>query len=461
MWLKIFFALAALMFALSAPALTHAQNPIVIETQTLEMNFPNSMRFTLQASSRAPIQVMRLTVWQRGVALGSRFTPPFTPAPTARAVFVWNFQSFSFGGYLPPGARGEYTWRIEDADGNVYDTPRAAFVIEDPSQKWQTLSNENLRVSWHAGDANFGTAIFTRAVMARDFFARELQIENVEPLEIFIYADNQEFFNSLPPFSAEWTGGRMFPEHGVIMINFAPESLEWGLRATSHELSHAILRAKIRGTIGALSMPRWLDEGLAVYNETDDHAPDEQFEAALQPAIRRNTLIPLRAMQQRFPEDSAQAQLAYGISYSVVRFMIQAYGEGKFAELLAVYQRGSLPDEGMLQVYGMNQDELENAWRKQVGAPAREISTARMPTLAPRPTFEFSSATIETPTAPLHVTPSPEATQIAAAATPPPANSVPAQPSEIPASSVCGGILLLGGIATLSYMTRRSKKSNL
>lgn len=438
-----------LALTLLVPEWLYAQSPIVVTSQTLNIEFPEAMRFTIEAQSNALITEMRLTIWQHGVALGSRFTPPFTHSKNARATFEWNFQSFSFGGYLPPGTHGEYTWHIADAAGNMYDTPRQAYRIEDRTQKWNSLENQDLSVNWYLGSAAFGRAVYERAMTARNFLAQELAIENVDTLQIYVYADKQSFFQALPPFSAEWTGGRMFPEYGVIMINFAPDNLEWGLRATSHELSHAILHAKIRGTIGELSVPHWLDEGLAVYNETDNHAPDDQFEEAFQPAVRRNALIPLRSIQMRFPEAADQAQLAYGISYSVVRFLIEEYGKEKFAKLLDIYEKGSAPDDGLSQVYGMDQDVLENAWRKKIGAPPREFSSARVPTVAPRPTYEFSSAEQNTPSptiAPTRGTP---------IVTPLPASSIPAQTPNVPASGLCGGIFLLSGLFALSQTRRR------
>ncbi len=455
MRLRIFLFGAVIALALVSPSALGAQSPIVVKSQTLDMNFPRAMRFTIQAESSAPLQELRLTVWQHGVALGSRFTPPFTPAKNVRATFEWDFQSFSSGGYLPPGTRGEYTWHLVDAAGNVLDTPRTSYIVSDPTQKWSVLSNDDLRVSWYVGDAAFGAAVFERAILAREFLAKDLGIENVDALQVFIYADKQDFFESLPPFSAEWTGGRTFPEYGVIMINFAPDNLDWGLRATSHELSHAILHAKIRGTIGELSIPHWLDEGLAVYNETNDHAPDAQFEEAFQPAVRHNALIPLRSMQLRFPDDSGQAQLAYGQSFSVVKFMIEEYGKEKFAALLDIYEKGSSPDEGLTAVYGMDQDELENAWRKKIGAPPREFSSARLPTLAPRPTYEFSSPLETVTVAVPQATSTPEATRAALLATPPPASAIPAQAPQIPVSGLCGGVLMLSGI--VAFTLRRPK----
>ncbi|MCC7162023.1 MAG: hypothetical protein IT331_05995 [Anaerolineae bacterium] len=457
MRLRVILAWFVIVLLLLVPTRAAAQSPIVVTSQTFQAQFPRSMQFAIQVESSAPIQTLRLTVWQDGVALGSRHTPKFAPERKVRAVFEWSFQAFGEGGYLPPGTRGEYTWHIQDAAGNSYDTPRRAYGVEDNTQKWNVLSNDDLTVRWHAGNAAFGQAIFDRAVAAHEFLEHEVGIDSADPLEIFIYADKQEFFDALPAFSAEWTGGRMFPEYGVIMINFAPSQLEWGLRATSHELSHAILHAKIRGTIGQLSIPHWLDEGLAVYNETDDHAPDEQFEEAFQPAVRRNALIPLRSMQLQFPNASEQAQLAYGQSYSVVKYMIQEHGKDKFAKLLNVYERGAAPDDALLEVYGMNQDQLENAWRRNVGAPERRVANSELPTVPIRPTYDISSPFGSTTIPTTVSTPEPtrEPTMVSLSATPGPANAIPSQAQELAISSLCLGVIGLSGVVTLVGLKRR------
>ncbi len=436
-----------------------AQTPIVVAAQSVEMHFPHAMRFQLQATSVAPIRALTLTVRQRGVALGSRFNVPVAPARQIDAEFDWSFQTAAQGGYLPPGTIGDYTWRIEDAAGNVLDTPRAEYEVADRAHNWQTRANPNLEVNWYQGDADFGAAILTRATRAREFLATQLGIENIPPLRLYIYATRQDFFTALPPFSAEWTGGRMFPDYGVIMLNFTPENLAWGLRATSHELSHAVLHSKIRGTLGELSMPHWLDEGLAVYNETNDHAPDEQFELVFQLAARRDTLIPLKKLEQRFPEETGEAQLAYGESYSAVKFMLEEFGSEKFAALLDIYEKGALPDDGLRQVYNMNQDELENAWRKKIGARARAISTARLPTAAPQPTFEVSAplaSPTAAPAASLASTPTAAPTRLAQSAEPAPHTAAPAP--TLPVSGLCGGMVMLSGAVVATAVKRRSQR---
>src|SRR5437016_12842797 len=125
MCVRVFLVLACLclmvVFTPRIHAQTPSESPIVVHSQNFQISFPKYMRFDIQASSSTPIQTMTLTVWQRGVALGSRHSPQFTPDKNVHVTYEWDFQGFGDGGYLPPGTHGEYTWRIQDAAGNTFD----------------------------------------------------------------------------------------------------------------------------------------------------------------------------------------------------------------------------------------------------------------------------------------------------------------------------------------------------
>ena len=134
--------------------------------------------------------------------------------------------------------------------------------------------------------------------------------------------------------------------------------------------------------------------------------------------------------------------------------MIEEYGKEKFAELLSVYERGAAPDDGLVQVYGMNQNQIENAWRTKIGAPEREISNSGLPTVLVRPTYDISSPFGSTATPSSTATPEP--TLVSVAVTPDtPSSSIPSQSPSFPASGLCGGVLALSGLVTFSLLKRR------
>jgi hypothetical protein len=67
--------------------------------------------------------------------------------------------------------------------------------------------------------------------------------------------------------------------------------------------------------------------------------------------------------------------LFYGQSWSLVDFLVTTYGEDQFAALFRAYASGATTAEALEQVYGFNQDGLENEWRASVGLPPREAPT--------------------------------------------------------------------------------------
>ena len=84
--------------------------------------------------------------------------------------------------------------------------------------------------------------------------------------------------------------------------------------------------------------------------------------------------------------DPDKVTLFYGEAWSVVNFMVEEYGEEKFARVYAVFKEGSTTDDALQQVYGFDQDGLEDAWRDSLGLAPRQRATATptaTPTAAP------------------------------------------------------------------------------
>ncbi len=447
----LIFVLAVLSFA-SMTFSASAQSPITVTRAEFINSFPAAMRFTLEASSSAEIQSVALTVRFTGLAASSRFAPKFDAGKTVKTEFNWDLQS-TIGGYVPPGVRGEFWWHLEDAAGNRLDSPRQSFRLDDVAHTWKKLENDQVAVFWYIGSDDFGKRLFDRAKSALEFLQRDLDVNVTRQLQILVYGNRNDFFNSSAPGQAEWTGGRTYSDYGVILIHVDTSNLDWGLGATSHELTHAIIHEKIASALGELSMPHWMDEGLAVYNETNDHSPDPQFEGPLRRAIANNTLMTLRAISGNFPADSSQANLAYGESYSAVSFMFKKFGKEKVAKLLQEFKQGARYDDSFKKVFGVTMDEFDNLWRKEIGAPERPLSAEPTRTPGAVPTFGFSTAETATPG------PKTTPTQVAVISTPASRTEptpAPAQPSR-GAPGLCGGLLPIGGLVIAAWWWKKRK----
>jgi hypothetical protein len=87
-----------------------------------------------------------------------------------------------------------------------------------------------------------------------------------------------------------------------------------------------------------------------------------------------------------YPGDPSKVELFYGESASLVTFLVDTYGQAKFAQLFASIKSGKTLDQALEASYGFDQDGLENAWRAAHDLPPRvtpEVTGAPQETGAP------------------------------------------------------------------------------
>ncbi len=430
--LLLFIVLVVVCVTFAAPAF--AADPITVTANTFTNNFRRNLLFELEAQSVAKITQIALVIQIDGMVSSGRQIPEFTPGTAVQAKYEWNYSRP--GNYLPPGVTGKFWWEIEDEAGNKKQTEKQTFRVEDTAHNWQKLANDQLALYWYVGGDSFGKALFDRAVEAIGYLTQDTGVTVERQVQIFIYGNRTDFRNAIEEGAKEWTGGQAFTDYGIIVINVEPSNLEWGKEATVHELTHQIIHQKISGPLGDLSMPRWMDEGLAMYYQTYPGSLDAQFANPLKRAIQNDTLAPLRTLAGNFPTDSAAAVLAYGQSYSVVDFIFRHYGRAKVAQLLQAFKQGGYYDDLLRAVLGVDTDALENEWRKDVGAKPRAIATRSAATPTRFPTFSLSTD----PTLPPGTKPTVTRAPVAAQVTPAPAAPTTAPRAPVtPITQLCCG----------------------
>jgi len=257
------------------------------------------------------------------------------------------------------------------------------------------------------------------------------------PIDLYIYTNTYDMREAIY-YEAGWTGGLAYPDYRIILIGISPDdpdNVAWGKDTEAHELTHVLVG---RYTFSCLaSIPTWLDEGLAEFVERGDAGLGDD-RRDFQAAVADDTVFSVRGLAGSFPEDPEQAHLAYVQSYSLVDLLIGEYGRDSMLALLTALRDGAGVDDALLEVYGFDQDGLEDVWREHVGAPPRVAgdvtptptpTPTAVPTLVPlsgvplatvvaappstlTPTLVPTPAPTKTrtpvPTSPLEVTPSPE-----------------------------------------------------
>ncbi|MBI5030698.1 MAG: hypothetical protein HZB51_09235 [Chloroflexi bacterium] len=449
----IFLLFAVAFAALALPA--SAADPITVNSTKFVNNFRTNLIFQLDTQSSAgKINQIALLIQLDGVASSARQIPEFTPGAQVQTKYEWDL----IRTYLPPGATGKYWWDIQDDQGNKLTTDKQSFRVDDIQHQWQKLNNSKLALYWYRGGDSFGKALFDRANQAIEMLEKDTGVVVDQTVQIFIYGSNDDLKKSISAGAQEWTGGQAFPEYGIVVVGVEPSNLEWGKDATTHELTHQIIHQKIRSPLGDLSMPRWMDEGLAVYYETIPGTLDSQFSTPLKRAIQNDTLVPMRTLSGNFPADSSAANLAYAQSYSMVDFIYRKYGKEKMAELLQEFKVGGAYDDILRKILGVDTDSLDNQWRADIGAKPRVIPTRNASQPTAFPTFGLSTD-YSTPVAGAKPTATPQqvAQNSSASSAVPQSSQAPSDPGV--SIQLCSGsmaVVLLGLLGMVWSMKRRT-----
>lgn len=385
------------------------QAALVTENEAL-VSFPNTVDFRLAVDSDSPVTsaVLHYTVDKFScVEVDTR-----VPVAVADNQAQWRWVMVRSGN-PPPGTRLSWTWTISDAAGNQTTTPVQEVTLMDTRFDWQTVSTEGIHVNWYEGD-DVGPTLLAAAETGRDRLQSEMGIELVDEIEFYIYASADDMRQAVL-YIQDWAGGVAFSEYNTILIGVPPRLAgSWGSSTVQHELAHLVVGQFGRSCVGG-SRPTWLEEGLAVVAEGE---PDSGILADLKKGIEENAFQPLRSLNGAFPAHGGEAGIAYSQSYSVVTFLLDAYGREKMQALIQALAGGAGYDEALELVYGFNIDGLELAWREAIGAPSRTIPPTPTPVRAAAvPTAIPSGLVVAMPTPSSYVTvPAPDAAGPAAQA---------------------------------------------
>jgi len=398
------------------PRTVHGQGGFELQTNEVQATFPEEIVFSLEALVPGPIASVELRYGVERVACSetvSRVMPELDEEAQqpGQILVQWTWE-LRRSGSVPPQARIWWQWHLATEDGESWTSPMAWFTVEDDRYTWKSEMQGDITVYWYHGSREFGRAMLQVAVEAQARLTADPGAGLEQPVHIFFYADPEALKGAML-FAQDWTGGVAFPDYYTILIAAGPENQEWGASTVAHELMHLVVRQLSFNC--AAGLPRWLDEGLAVWAEG---GMDEYQQELLEQAIAEDSLLSLRAINSSFSAHAQRASLAYAQGYSVVNFLLERYGRERMLELLAVFRQGATYDGALQQVYGLDLDGVENLWRAEIGAAPRPTSAAPA-SPSPVPTRALWGQATAVPT----VTASPSTT----------AEDTPAPPTETPA----------------------------
>lgn len=359
--------------AAAAPSLAE-----VTEDQAV-IHFPQSLTFQAKIASSAQIVSVTLEYGSEQLTCGTviaKAFPPFQPAAQVSVEWIWDMRQ---SGSLPPGETIWWRWRIVDANGQETLTEQKTVTWLDSVHRWQTISDGSLRLHWYSSDVSHARDLLSAATRGLARLNKDAGLSLDSPVDFYIYANTSDMKEAVL-YEPSWTGGMAFPSNDIVILGVPPSQIEWGRDSIVHELTHVVVGHLTFSCLG--DVPTWLNEGLAVYSEGElDPASQRQLDQA----VRDDALLTVRSLSGGFSEVADRAYLSYSQSYSIVRFLIESYGQEKMNNLLLSLRDGRTIDAALLEIYGFDVDGLEQEWRKAIGA--RPAPLAAQPTAQPTPTF--------------------------------------------------------------------------
>jgi len=348
-----------------------ADQAIQVVDNTYQVQFAQGITFRLQV--QAPAGIKEVTLYYRRVGEGVTVKIPLAVAPDdSEFSYTWELEP----GDIPLGAQLEYYWRIVDGAGNEVKTSPLSFRYEDPRFAWKTLEGDKVVLYWYGSDEAQARRLLGYAAKSLARLQDEMGVSLDRPVSIYVYQSKADMSLALPRKSEVYderivTLGVVVDEGTLLLLGSHPDVEQ----TIAHELAHVVVGLVTDNPYA--EVPRWLDEGLAMYSEGELPAANRR---ALEDAIRRDALISVRSLSG-YTSDPSQVDLFYGEVYSLVEYLLRSYGKEKMGELLAAIRQGLYQEEALQRVYGFGLDELDAQWRKSLG-----LSPRTTPVAAPSPT---------------------------------------------------------------------------
>lgn len=338
-----------------------AQSAVDVRESSAASDFPTGVTFHLQAGG--PIDEVRLVY-----EIGPKGVRNTAPADCARGAVVTCTYTLAAGRGtdLVPGAELTYFWRVTQA-GQTAETQAQSVVYIDDRFDWSTISDGNLTLWWYAGSEEDARSVLAAARESLDRISALLETTVDFPVKVLYYASADDMAAATAPDNSRGTvtlGEVVYDDTAMVSASETPKDI------ARHEVAHIVVGAALAGPFG---VPDWLSEGTAVFAQS---RPLRNNLDALEQAIRSNRVFSVRSLSSAsLRSQGTSVSLFYGQAWSLVDFLVTAYGEKQFSALFRAFAAGATTAEALQQVYGFDQDGLENAWRESVGLPPRVAPT--------------------------------------------------------------------------------------
>jgi hypothetical protein len=356
---------AALVLASLALAPSVAGADAVFETGPATASATFGTSIDVQQQVKIPTGVTRVEAVVRPGKDARTFLATI-PAPAPGAATL-RYSYATPMGSLYPNTPVELGFRITLDDGRILDGRTTSVLYEDTRFAWKTAESPIVRVHWYEGGDAFGQRALDIGRRAVDDASALLGVTERDPIDFYIYADRDAFYDVIGAGLPENVGGLAIHQIRTLFANIAPSAVDdpWVGVVVPHELTHLVFNT---ATSNPYHEPlHWLNEGLAVYLSEGNSAGAK---ANVDRAGRSGDLMPLRALVGQFPSTADKFSLAYDEAVSAIDFMVRTYGRDALVKLIRGYADGVSDDAAFTAALGVDTAGFEAGWLADLGFPA-------------------------------------------------------------------------------------------
>ena len=185
--------------------------------------------------------------------------------------------------------------------------------------QFNALEKNNIRIVYSPADSNNAKQALEIIGKYYEEISIDLLITDIKTINVFIAPSRRNFREYLKGQLPKWTGAFASPAVNAMYIRSPRWDVDNDFKTSLvHELFHLLLHQKM----GMTEIPRWLDEGLAIF-----YSDDKKWimSTAMSKALATRSLIPLSQIDNVFKFHRAKAELAYQESYSAVQYLLATY----------------------------------------------------------------------------------------------------------------------------------------
>lgn len=231
-------------------------------------------------------------------------------------------------------------------------------------ESWQSLSTPHFQILHREKDRGTAQRVAEASENALEYLQRTLGGRLGRKVDIYIATNEKTLLSLLPPGNdiPDWIAGLAFPAQQKMilkswrMMRGREVQFETLFR---HELTH-ILLYRLTGS-GRRSVPRWFEEGLAVY--LSGESGFNQI-PSLVLATTLNHLIPLQELAAGFPQESHAAHKAYAQSGNLIAYLVNQEGARSLRYLIEEIRRTGDFALAFEITFGKSIPTVEQEWQQ-------------------------------------------------------------------------------------------------